>query len=245
MISKLKKKFNKHYWLRKFYTTSFASMIFNKNKLREKVFNAIYKSKHWVQPNINLKKEQFSVSGHGSYLGTKQTENLISNLNNFINQFQIKSIIDVPCGDFLWMNKVISQNNNIKYLGLDIVSDLISENITNYKNTNINFKALDIFEEVKIFEDNIDLFFTRDFFIHCENNDIIKLIKKLKKSNFKYFACESYKIKKNTEVQTGKHRKVNLLIEPYNLPNPVFEFQDHEQDKFICFFEIRKLLNIK
>ena len=152
MISKLKKKFNKHYWLRKFYTTSFASMIFKKNKLREKVFNAIYKSEHWVQPNINLKKEQFSVSGHGSYLGTKQTENLISNLNNFINQFQIKSIIDVPCGDFLWMNKVISQNNNIKYLGLDIVSDLISENITNYKNTNINFKALDIFEEVKIFE---------------------------------------------------------------------------------------------
>lgn len=241
MRKKLSDKLKKSYWQRKFYTSSLAKILFNKKKLRKEVFTSIYDSKHWVQPDNNLKDDQLSVSGHGSYLGTQQTEKLIQNLDQFIKLFNISSIIDIPCGDFLWMDKVISKNKNIKYLGLDIVENLIDKNLKKYRADNIDFKLSDIFEENKLFEEKADLFFTRDFFIHCENKDIINLIKKIKKSRFKYFACESYDIKTNKNVQTGKHRKINIFLEPFNLSEPIFKFQDYESGKFLNFFEVKHL----
>ena len=137
---KLKNKLSLDYWQRKLYVSKIYQKFFlNEKELKKKIFTSIYKSQHWVQGQNKLSNQYISVSGHGSNLGTDQFYNLKDNLNKILVNYNISSILDMPCGDFLWMNRVISQNNNIKYLGLDIVSDLISENITNYKNTNINF----------------------------------------------------------------------------------------------------------
>ena len=38
----------------------------------------------------------------------------------------------------------------------------------------------------------------------------------------------------NTEI--GKHRKVNLQIEPFNLEKPIYSFKDYEEDKYIFFY---------
>ena len=56
--------------------------------------------------------EFISVSGHGSNINTQQSENLISSLVEFINNYKINSILDMPCGDFLWMNKLIKNRYN-------------------------------------------------------------------------------------------------------------------------------------
>jgi len=83
----------------------------------------------------------------------------------------------------------------------------------------------------------------RDFFIHINNSDIKKILINLQKMNINYFAFENYNIKKNEDVIIGKHRKVNLRLDPFNLGEPIYFFKDYEEDKYIYFYEKKSLNN--
>tara|TARA_B100001113_G_scaffold303808_1_gene263880 strand:- start:141 stop:854 length:714 start_codon:yes stop_codon:yes gene_type:complete len=234
-----KNKLNINYWLRKLYTTRlFQYLPINKSLLKKKIFTSIYKSKHWVQNPNDLSNQFISVSGPGSNTYSDQYKNLIKNFYLIIDKYEIKSIIDIPCGDFLWIKKIIHEKK-IKYLGVDIVEELIKENKSKYQNENINFSTGDIVSfEIK---EKYDLILVRDLLIHLDNIDIIKILNNLKKMNVKYLAINNYEINKNKDVIIGQHRQVNILIEPYNFPRPIFSFNDHAKDKFIYIYDISKI----
>ena len=74
-----------------------------------------------------------SVSGLGSDLNI--CKQLIFDLNFFITKNNIKSILDLACGDFMWMKNIVMENENIKsYLGLEIVEGIVKNNNTNSVN---------------------------------------------------------------------------------------------------------------
>ena len=231
----IRKRFNLYYWLRKIYVSKiFQSLPIKKKYIRKLVFTSIFKSKHWVQKNDNLKTINISVSGHGSNIETLQSKNLINCMVKFIDKFNINSILDIPCGDFLWMNQVMKIRPEIRYQGIDIVNQIIKNNKNKYIHKNIEFECEDIlnFKTDKKF----DLLLMRDFFIHINNSEIQIILDKIKKWNIDYFASESYSVEKNFDVLTGKHRKINLKINPFNLSNPIYSFNDFEKDKNILFF---------
>ena len=129
-----KNKFNIDYWLRKLYTsTTYQKLNPNNNKIKKQVFTSIYKSNHWVQDEDILSKDSISVSGHGSNINTNQFFNLKKNFTKIIDDKQINSILDMPCGDFLWLYEIIKQKN-IDYIGVDIVEELIEANKLKYQN---------------------------------------------------------------------------------------------------------------
>ena len=238
-----KNRLNINYWLRKIFVTKiFQKLIKNKSSLRKTVFTSIYKSKHWTQHG-DLPDEYISVSGHGSNINTEQSNNLISSLVEFINKNNINSILDMPCGDFLWMNKLLKQVEIRNYLGLDIVEEIINQNIKLYENANISFKACDIVDYET--SEDFDLVLMRDFFIHTNNEDIKRILINIKKMNIKYFAFENYNISKNVDVIPGKHRKINLKLHPFNLMEPFHSFKDYEIDKFIYIYEKKALDNLQ
>ena len=241
-----KNKLSINYWLRKLYVSRIFQLIpIKKSFLRKLIFTSIFKSKHWVQKNDSLAKKYISISGHGSNINTKQFQNLSSCFLDFLEKFSINSILDMPCGDFLWMNQIL-KSKKLKYLGIDIVDDLIGKNKINYESSNIKFKTSDVTNFIT--EEKFDLLFMRDFFIHISNEDILKILKNISKMNIKYFASENYEIYKNINTEIGKHRKVNLQIEPFNLEKPIFSFKDYEQDKYIYFYKkdiLKKLKTIQ
>ena len=237
-----KNKLNIYYWLRKIFVSKlFQKFIKNKTSLRKIVFTSIFKSKHWAHGDMD--ENYISVSGHGSNINTEQSNNLISSLVEFIKKYKITSILDMPCGDFLWMDKLLKKTDISNYLGLDIVDEIINKNVRLYKNQYVNFKAFDIVD----FEtsENYDLVLMRDFFIHTNNLDIKKILINIKKMNIKYFAFENYSISKNSDVIPGRHRKINLKLDPFNLGEPFYSFKDHEFDKFIYIYEKKALNNFE
>ena len=123
----------------------------------------------------------------------------------------------------------------INYLGIDIVDELIVENRKNYQNTNTAFDCYDIIDYIP--SKQFDLILIRDLFIHLKNSDIHKIINNLKKMDFKYVALNSSTNKINIDGTIGQHRKVNLLIEPFNLKKPSLVINDGEKDKFIYIFK--------
>ncbi len=236
-----KNRINLDYWLRKIYVTKiFQKLIKDKSSLRKTVFTSIFKSKHWAHGD--MPDEYISVSGHGSNINTEQSKNLIFSLVEFIKKHDINSILDMPCGDFLWMNKLLKQSKISNYLGLDIVEEIINENIKLYENEHISFKSCDIVDYETT--EHFDLVLMRDFFIHTNNEDIKKILMNIKKMNIKYFAFENYSISKNIDVIPGRHRKINLKLDPFNLSEPFYSFKDHEIDKFIYIYKKKALDNL-
>ena len=234
---KIKKKLNLSYWFRKIYTSKFYQLIHPNNEvLKKKIFTSIYKSKHWVHSN-NISNEIVSVSGPGSNLN-KGAFVKINFFKKIIKDLKIKSILDMACGDFLWMNKIIDQAN-IDYLGIDIVKELINENKSKYKKRKIKFKSYDIVNYST--KKKFDLIIIKDLLIHLKNSDILKIIDNLRNMNFKYLALSSSTIKQNKDVIIGQHRQVNLLKEPYNLKKPKLSFKDGGKNNFVYIFEKKDL----
>ena len=97
------------------------------------IFTGIFKNNSW--------RSLESISGPGSEM--KQTTSLINNLNILLHDMKITSVLDIPCGDFNWMQKV--DLSNIEYIGADIVEELIKKNIEIYEGkNNLRFKVLNL-----------------------------------------------------------------------------------------------------
>jgi len=230
------------YWLRKMLVMKPIQLILVKifflrrEFIRKLVFKLIYKTNHWNKYN-SIDKQNLLVSGPGSIPGSKQTKNVIANLHDFIRKNNIKTMLDMPCGDFSWMQDLIKLNNNIVYTGYDIVDEIVQINNKKYSSSNIKFIQRDIVNEFNF--DGFDLVFIRDFFIHISNNEIIKVINSIKNSKIKFFACLSHNNElKNKDIAIGQHRRINLLISPFNLNSVYYKFSEEMDDRYVNFYKI-------
>ena len=193
-------------------------------------FDFIYKTNFWGSTE--------SLSGGGSEI--KNTENIRYQIKNIINKYNIKKVLDAPCGDFNWIKLII--DDQLEYIGADIVENLIFKNINDYKSKNISFVALDITKD-KL--PDADLMLCRDCLIHLSDLSIKKFIKNFKNSKIKYLLLTSYETKKdefdfkNKDIEDGDYRSINLLKPPFRLPVPLLKILDrvHEEknESSLCY----------
>jgi len=230
------KRLNIYYWLRKIFISRFIQKYLNQNFTRKFIFFLIYKTNHWNKYE-KINKNNLLVSGPGSIPGSMQTKNIIDNLDSFIKKYNIQSILDMPCGDFSWMQDLIKKNNSINYTGYDIVEDIILYNNKKYSKKNISFFCKDIVNEKNF--DSFELIFIRDFFIHIDNVSINRILENIKKSKVKFLACSNNNhISKNEDIVVGQHRKINLIIEPFYMNEIFHTFSEGVDDCYINIYKI-------
>jgi len=168
-----------------------------------------------------------SKSGPGSTLD--ETQKLREKIKSIVKDKNIKSVVDIPCGDFNWMKEIVF--NFDSYIGGDIVEKAIEENNKRYSNSVIKFISFDIVN------DEIpqgDLLIVRDIIGHFPIEDGIKIMNNILNSKCKYLLsttwakkvgdkwipCEKNDIHRENEgVDYGRFYPVNLMSEPFNLPN--------------------------
>ena len=96
-------------------------------KTVKEIFTKIYRENYWRGEN--------SVSGSGS--DDSQVQTIIKEVNLLITKFKIKTILDLPCGDFNWMRNV--NLKNVDYVGADIVEELIINHLDIYSKKKYSF----------------------------------------------------------------------------------------------------------
>ena len=171
------------------------------------VFTIIYRRRIW--------RDSESRSGSGSSL--RATAAIRAELPRLLTALQIKSMLDVPCGDLNWMKEV--NLGAVNYLGVDIVADLIATNRARFAASNRRFECLDILQDQI---PAVDLIFCRDCLVHFSSKHIGTAIGNVKASGSKYFATTTFPtIWENEEIPTGQHRPINLQSPPFNFPEPV------------------------
>ena len=176
-----------------------------------------------------------------------QTEALRKEIPKIIEKYKIKSILDIPCGDFYWMKEL--DFKDINYIGADIVPDLINKNNKEFTKNNINFKIIDLTSDGLPYS---DLIFCRDCLVHLSFEDIFKALKNIKKSKSKYFMNTNFLNKDNNHnIATGSWRTINLCKPPFNFNSPkenilenCSEGKDNEfADKTMSIWEVKLIPN--
>ena len=151
------------YFLRKFYSYKFLNFFMNENFIRKKMFKYIFLSGYWSNYNIG---DDHSRSGQGSNFNN--TLYLQNELKIFFKKNRIKKILDIGCGDFNWMNNILSDLDYESYLGVDIVDVLIDDNLNKYQSKKINFINKDFVNDDVEFLQEFDFVLIRDVFIHLK-----------------------------------------------------------------------------
>jgi hypothetical protein len=127
----------------------------------------------------------------------------------------IKSIIDIPCGDFFWLSKIIT-DLNVEYFGGDIVEEIIEKNNI-FANDKTEFRKIDLIKDEL---PTGELLICRDCLFHFSFNNIEKTFKNLKKSKFKYILITNYDLEKtnikNKDINTGSFNFLDFHLQPFN-----------------------------
>jgi hypothetical protein len=169
-----------------------------------------------------------SRSGPGSTLS--ETEILREKIKLIVKEKNIKSVTDIPCGDFNWMKEIVF--NFESYVGGDIVENAIKLNNEKYSNSKIKFIDFDLINDII---PESDLLIVRDVIGHLPLDEGKKVIQNILKSNCKYLLSTTWAKKtkdgwtkcnfgdvdrENEGVSYGMFYPVNLMAEPFNLPEP-------------------------
>ena len=186
----------------------------------EEVFTDIYVNRKWDEPG----KANESVSGNGSTLDF--TRNLRQELPKLFDTFAIRTVFDAPCGDLHWMSRVLAECPDIRYIGGDIVGQLVDANKETYKdNPNLSFMKIDIIND-KL--PDAELMICRDCLFHFSEADLKTFLRNFVSSNIiALLTTTDILPEPNRDIVTGDYRHLNLLAEPYNFTHDyIYEIND-------------------
>ena len=174
----------------------------------EKIFTEKYIKNSWMGSE--------SKSGPGSSL--HNNKKLLSLMCDFFKNNNIKSISDYGCGDFNWMKHFDFESVD-RYLGVDIVEEMINQNTSKYETEKIKFKKLNIIEDD--IKEKFDVILCKDVLFHLSYEDAKSVIENIKKSGSTYLLSTTFIDFINKDIKTGQWRPINLEFDPFNMGDPI------------------------
>ena len=213
------------------------------DKFLKSIFNEVFNRKTWGSSGDG--------SGPGSTLQyTFKTRNIIKEV---IQKYEIKSMLDAPCGAMAWMPELLKNltatNNEFKYHGIDLVDEVINKSIQKYSNEfqNWKFSVFD-FTQRPLPEGN-DLIFSRDALQHLSLNTIVNALQSFATAKTsRYLLVGSYlNNNKNSNIRDGDYFLINLTLPPFSLDTYVDKFREETESgngqKFLILYDIQKYLS--
>lgn len=152
--------------------------------------------------------------GNGSGSTFEKTHTLAIELAKLIRDYQIRSMLDYGCGTVDWILPVVAKTR-IPYVGVDVVSEVIKENEA-LGAPRVRFLHLNQDTVLPI----VHLVFIRDTLAHLSNATIVAELTRLKRTGAEWLLVSNYAGSKNTAIQDGGFRKLNLCAVPFGFPEP-------------------------
>lgn len=177
------------------------------------VFSSIYHKNSWGSPE--------SRSGPGS--GVNRTGGLRGILRDVLSSYYIKTMLDLPCGDFNWMKEM--DLSDLTYLGGDIVPDLIDRNNGSYGRDNVKFSVIDAVEGPI---PRADLIFCRDMMVHLPFEMIGRVLKNFRESGSRYLLATTFTgLSSEIDIKVGSWRPIDMCGKRIGMPEPLLYIPDH------------------
>ena len=186
------------------YATKGVQLTYKINRSVQKIFENIATRHVWGGGNE-------TISGRGSLFSS--TASVRKCLGSWIKQYNITSMVDIPCGDANWQ-RFIPGISDVKYMGFDISPHVV--NRARQRNPkSMEFGILDITSDVP---PPTDLVLMRDLIQHLPLKLGVQAIKNARLSGAKWLAITSYKNRLfNFNIVSGGYFYNNVMKPPFNL----------------------------
>lgn len=168
------------------------------------IFNSIYENSIWHDPLVEVVVK--ASSGPGS--NPKHAKEWTGLVNSFIKNNNIRSILDIGCGD--WQLGKQLNLDNINYIGTDVSSFIIKQ-IKPYETNNIKFIEADA---ISMDFPKVDLIILKDVLQHLPIDSIKTIVDKVINSGSKYALISNLFSTKKWYLPFSKDDEVNIDIEP-------------------------------
>lgn len=154
-------------------------------------------------------------SGSGSTL--RRTRRLRRALPGLLQDLEVKTFLDAPCGDWTWMSAV--DLTGVKYIGGDISKELVEEVKAEHGGKGRTFKHLDLATD-KL--PKCDLLMVRECLIHLTDEFRWKVIENIHKAGIPYLFLTVDLVDENVSLsENGQHANFNPMRAPFNFPEPL------------------------
>jgi hypothetical protein len=184
----------------------------------------------------NLWGDRESVSGSGS--GAAATSVIRRELPGLLQRYGVRSVLDAPCGDVYWMKELAGTLD--RYVGVDIVPDLVQRNVTSHGTDSMSFLCADIAVDPLPYA---DLVLCRDCFIHLPTRMIRGALQNFRATGARYLLltndrqAESYR-----DIPIGSFRPVDFTRPPFSFPTPIDALSEDETgNRQLCLWELQSL----
>lgn len=182
--------------------------------LRAQVFGKIYEQNDWG--------DDFSVSGPGSSLQT--TEHIRAELPSVVKELGAASLLDIPCGDFRWMQHV---DLGVPYTGGDIVGPLVEKNRGAFPDR--RFLQLDLLKGPL---PQADIVFCRDCLVHLTFRDGRRALETIRASGARYLMATTFpELTRNEDTVPPYWRALNMELAPFGLPPALRLIRDYSDSQ--------------
>lgn len=185
-----------------------AGNLHSENSAKE-IFTKVYSEAEWGR---NDRGEGFS--GTGSLVAFSKDYMLF--LQKFISEKNIRSVVDVGCGDWEFSQHI--DWKGASYKGFDVVPSVIDKNNKKFSKSGITFECVDVINSEL---PRADLMLCKDVLQHLTNADISLILKQLPK--YKYCLITNdispdTLTSDNPEIlHRGSYRTLDLTKSPFNL----------------------------
>ena len=173
---------------------------------RCRIFSDIYAQKAWGDGE--------SASGPGSNFARAIL--FRDDLERLIRDLRVRTLLDAPCGDFNWLSRFDLAVD--RYIGVDIVPELILGNREKFGGKQRDFRRLDIVSDRL---PRADLIFCRDGLVHLSNAEVLSTLRNFKSTGSTWLLTNTVVEHANNEnILTGSWQPLNLQAPPFSLPAP-------------------------
>ena len=197
-------------------------------------FERIYHTNLWSDPETR--------SGTGSSLDS--TRVLREKLPDVLHQLGTRVLLDIPCGDFSWMDHV--DLSGISYIGGDIVRSIIESNREEKSGEDRSFIEIDLTRDVL---PDADVLLCRDCLVHLTYANIARVLDNVRRSNIRYVLMTSFPGRgDNADVEDGDWRPLDFEAPPFSFPKPVLTIVEECEeeggsyaDKSLCVWAVSSI----
>ncbi len=180
------------------------------------VFDHIHRTNRWG--------DRESVSGIGSTRDA--TAQLRLDLAAAARELGIRTLLDIPCGDFNWMRDASLELD--RYVGADIVQSLVDDNQRRHGDARRSFVRLDLTSDTL---PDADAILCRDCLVHLSFADADRALDNICRSSARYLLATTFVGGvENRDIVTGSWRPIDLERAPFSLPPPLRVLDEHHSD---------------
>ncbi len=163
----------------------------------------------------NLWNGAETPSGPGS--SREQTRAVADALPDLCERYDVRSLLDLPCGNGHWMAEV--RLPNVRYIGADLVPEVVAEAERRHGRPDRQFLTLDLTRSPL---PDADLLLCRDCLVHLSYTDIVRSIVNIRHSAVTYLLTTTFAEETTfLDIVTGDWRPLDLQAPPFSFPPPL------------------------